>query len=607
MSSRTRLLQRFQLGSNVGDVSLSATGGTGTGTGNNGGTITVNGGPYVTLDTAQATAINVSAPAANGNGGTINILAESVTFTGSGYALSANSGTTQGNGGTIDIYYYTTADLNVGSGAGDVEISATGQGTGNGGTVSLTAGNLNVTSADINVSAGSSGNGGAISITGYSGGGTVEIGGTLDASGGTNDGDGGMISLSAYTLTFDSGSVISANGQASATAGGTINLNNSGPTPLNLVPTQIEAESGDDDLGTGQGGIVAYIASAIDTFDLFEKIQLFPGADATPNQKYGKVTHGGITSEPYPSGQETIWPIWYNDATGNTPPSKNVSNFAIGLPTGLKSVLAGGTFNGMPVTTYLFTFNAMADMDPILQLSQNGIVANLDADGVTLEIVAGQNVYIGVAEGQLQNLIIENEVTAHELGHGLDFQYWNAKGTGTLSNRPSYSPTYLDFVMNDWINADYSVVGATQAQSTKRAPCGDSNNNGPLTGVYDKSTLSYYCTNGMLTNPTLYANKTTSEILALSSDYTGLFAPKTDPNTGAIIGWPETYAQAFAYSDYTYQNIGNLANVANPTFDTYIGDGSMPCVQAWSAAIVAGNFVPPSSPGVFAGSCVLSF
>jgi hypothetical protein len=266
----------LKLGGNPGDLSLSAKGGAGTGTGNNGGTIIVNNAPAITLDTAQATALNVSVPGGTGNGGTITIFPSSMTFTGSGYALNANSGTTQGNGGTITIGFATTASLNVGTGAGAVQISATGQGTGNGGTVSLTAGSLTVAGGSINVSAGT-GNGGNITANAS---GSLTVTGTLDADGGCQ-GNGGTVTLQSSNTNVSSATVDASGGagtmcaavspalfnprQSTSTNGGVVTFDgNGGPIRIGASQGAIITAKSD---ASGNGGTVQFKNNSSVSFD----------------------------------------------------------------------------------------------------------------------------------------------------------------------------------------------------------------------------------------------------------------------------------------------------------------------------------------------------
>ena len=566
---------------NVSGVTASAQSGD-----SNGGSITINSGD---LDFVQSNATLSADATGTGNGGIINLSSSSMEFTGTTSSISTNgAGTTADGAATNGITIFTYSDLVIGSGStGDVSLSANAlAASSTGGNINISASNITADGAKITVTAGTSGDGGTISLTGDPDSGTVEISGTLDASSGTDGGDGGAITLSSQTLELDADSIISANGLGTDSNGGTISVSNLGETAFDLTQTQIEAQG--DSSGDGAGGIIAYIAPVLDVFDLYDQIKLFPGVDATANQKYGDVSHGGVTCKSYTTG-ETSWPVYYNDCTGNTP-TETVSTFAISLSSGLRGALTGGTYGGVTVTTHLFTFNNISDMDPILQLHAAGIPApSIDADGATMQITSPGNVYVGIAEGAFSNVTVEKEVIAHELGHAIDRQL----GMANSGARPSTSATYNLFAMNDWITMDYSTIGLTKASSTPRDPCAGAG--APLAGVWDQSHSSYYCTMGVLTN-SAYNGKTTTQILALSSDYAGIFAPLTDPITHAFIGWTELYAQAFAYSDYANGNVGTIANLANPTADTLFQAGSLACVKSWSDAVVSGGFTPPSTP-----------
>jgi len=152
----------LKLTTNVGDFALSATGGS---SGGNGGTLTVEPGfGTITLDTAQATALNVSVPMGTGNGGTINLSALTLNFSGSsGYVINANAGPTQGIGGIVNITGLT--GVTIGTLPGNVQITAQGAGTGKGGQISVTGQPVTASGAQISVAGGTSnGSGGSIEL-----------------------------------------------------------------------------------------------------------------------------------------------------------------------------------------------------------------------------------------------------------------------------------------------------------------------------------------------------------------------------------------------------------------------------------------------------------
>jgi hypothetical protein len=239
------------LGTNDGDFSLSATGGS---SGGNGGTLTVNPGfGTIKLDTAQATALNVSVPTGKtGNGGTINLNALTLIFSGSGYAINANAGA-QGVGGNINIT--GLGAVTIGTGAGAVELTADGAGTGAGGNISVTGQPVTVAGAYIAVNGGTSSNSDAGDITLLSNGagssGVLTVTGTLSANG-IGSGTGGQVVLQGASVSIN-GAQIEANGGTSG-SGNEVSVTSTGTAATSISgSTLLEALGG---TSSGNGGNV---------------------------------------------------------------------------------------------------------------------------------------------------------------------------------------------------------------------------------------------------------------------------------------------------------------------------------------------------------------
>ena len=180
-------------------------------------------------------------------------------------ALSANAGIgSTASGGTITFASNTTS-VTVGTAAGAISASATGQ---NGGTIQITAGgNLNVStgtnSANLTAAA-SAGNGGSLILrAGLAGSGNLTVSGPLDVSGtGSSTANGGqivLISNSSTVFTVGSSTINSINGATTANAaasgqgnGGDIEIINSGTGGVSvLVLANISVTS-----NNGNGGNV---------------------------------------------------------------------------------------------------------------------------------------------------------------------------------------------------------------------------------------------------------------------------------------------------------------------------------------------------------------
>jgi hypothetical protein len=260
----------ISLGTNAGDASTSATGGS---TGGNGGKITVNPtSANIALDGSTATAANVNVLGANGNGGFITLIATDINsklsnaviaanagtgtgtggsislnsktleFTGTTSTMTANGGATSGNGGTIKIA--TGSALTVGSGTvGDIAFAANAPLSGNGGTITLAPGfqTNTINTGQLTATAKGQGNGGTISYTG----GPLTISGSLNTNGAGN-GNGGTLNLTAGFFNFTGTQSFTANSLGSGT-GGTVTINSTftgNTSPLTIgASTTLQAKS----------------------------------------------------------------------------------------------------------------------------------------------------------------------------------------------------------------------------------------------------------------------------------------------------------------------------------------------------------------------------
>src|SRR5262249_51935678 len=168
------------------------------GTNGNGGSIrlitSVDFGSVKSVDLVSAGTINVSGVGI-GSGGSIAILGGTLQLPSTGPVTLVANGGTEGNGGNIQGYIRST-DLALGSGAGNLILSATGgsagSASGNGGSVNVSTefNSVTVDLASLNVAPlGTNGNGGQIFISANS---SVYLsnGNLIDTSG-VGDGSGG--------------------------------------------------------------------------------------------------------------------------------------------------------------------------------------------------------------------------------------------------------------------------------------------------------------------------------------------------------------------------------------------------------------------------------
>jgi hypothetical protein len=205
------------------------------------------------------------------NGGAINIQGSVINDSAGNVNLTAN-GSGSGNGGSITaITNSSSGNISIGTGAGNLTVSATGGSTGSaagsGGTVTVSSGgNLTVNTAELTVSPqGSNGNGGNISLTDATAAttGTMAVTGNLNANA-VGTGNGGTINISykdaTNPLTVGSAPTASGvNGNITANApgsgnGGTITISNSASNSALAI-----------DLTTASAAITASAATASTT------------------------------------------------------------------------------------------------------------------------------------------------------------------------------------------------------------------------------------------------------------------------------------------------------------------------------------------------------
>ncbi|MBU6455260.1 MAG: hypothetical protein KGS72_26050, partial [Cyanobacteria bacterium REEB67] len=178
--------------------------------------------------------LNVAATGTNGNGGSLALSGSSIVWTNSTTSyLDLNvNGQGTGNGGKISLTESTATPITIGLVAGDFKLSAaSGLTGGNGGTVSIADSNAAtyLDPAALNIAPrGSSGNGGSVSVT-------------------TN----GLISALGMAVSIDASGVGNGNG-------GSINITSNGSTPLTIGTTNgafsFSANSG---LSSGNGGTIS--------------------------------------------------------------------------------------------------------------------------------------------------------------------------------------------------------------------------------------------------------------------------------------------------------------------------------------------------------------
>jgi hypothetical protein len=498
------------LGTNPGDVALSANGG---GTNGDAGTINIDPSPgNITIDSSSA--IDAQALGTDGNGGELTLTAGPTLNLSPSLSTTAAidiDGMGTGNGGSLTIEAPGGVPV---SGSNNLAISAQAQGSGDGGSVSISASSdVNLNGSAINVDAGtgsgSTGQGGTITVTTT---GDVNTTGTLDAAGGCDGGNAGTVSLTGNDMALgDIGSdssvcmanratwaasnakpraasgeyngldimvtgqnllgesashFFNANARGPGGAGGTITVENTyGVTNLNSFSPNAFSAQGN---GTGAGGSVT-IAKTKPIFDVNRVINVNAGSavtDVTTND--GTITLNGqacrqwlIGSNPDLSGTpRNQWPLsyWNCSSVPGTQSTIDLSAPTAAVNTAISNDVRS-SFTSNNVVLYTF-----ANADGFNAFFSDSLLP--DVGGLTQQV--GSHIYSAPWEsgsqgglGTVQYTAAQYlEVTAHELGHDVDLSL------GT-TGKPSVSGTYKTYMAQDINTLNYADSSFTVA----RLPC----------------------------------------------------------------------------------------------------------------------------------------
>jgi hypothetical protein len=321
----------------------------------------------------------------------------------------------------------------------------------------------------------------------------------------------------------------------------------------------------------------------------FDQSSAFPGlgylincsvnTDAIPTEVTQNLDRLGTLN-----GTVTTPPIW------KTLESGNVYVYVIPTQANFKSYFqtAGATWQA-PSTS-------------AIGVNYSGTTGDIDT-GINYAVAFEQQVLNGVTTPL--NATQVTEVASHEIGHGMDYILGFSTQSGSTGTN-----SFDSAIRNDFQNADYSVIGASKAASTKRNPCGTvaiEGYTGPLQGLFDPTTNPkvLFCANGgnqieakWTTN--LMANgpfDLTSYILQ-NLGATGGAASFTKLASGTVIlgqgtypgGWSEWYAISFAYNA-DFDTGGGSANVLE---DGVIHNQYFQCTAGetgWLSFIYAGKTV----------------
>lgn len=412
----------------------------------------------------------------------------------------------------------------------------------------------------------------------------------ITANGGKTGGNGGFVSINAQAIDAVTSNSISAIARGNDGNGGMVTLAGN----ITLFP--VSGRTVEDIIkatghGTGTGGKITTFYQLQNRFDILKAFKVNGGADLPIGGLDGYLEFNFVACQQV--RYATTFPKSYWDCVNPLSPGAReqipVSAMASHKPV-VRNLLRDNN-----VAVFTFT-----DLNSYINFSGWGIfptdglppeaggftatfrVNPVDAEGFTYVNVF-QSGTLGANNGTTQTYDDGQyrEAAAHETGHAID----------TSLNFPSKSSAYRPYVLRDFINLDYVVIGADESSSLRRFPCrktpnpagGDFPGAAPFKGIKDLGTGNFICTgvDGTGNNPTAaFAGKSNTEILF---EIDGIWNP-TNPNN---VQWLEGYAQTSAY-----KRVGNLG--VRPMNDGVYDKGYFSCVKDWATATHNGQFSGPS-------------
>lgn len=443
-------------GSEVTILSDITTNGAGTG---DGGSIYIRSDSTLTIDDAD---FHADSGETEGYGGFIHLEGEEIILPGNKNTLVAANGTGTGNGGTTELIT-TGGAVDIGGGNGEVRIEAKGGDpslsfamspqianphdsqsrralTSFGGSIRIEqTDHFTVQSTDpLKVDAFGDGDGGAIVIQCSV---SVNIDGAVTADG-IGTGNGGTISIEAPTITLGSNATFSATAgqqEGSNGNGGTIALRNgAGSVKLDLTgyaegSTALFSAYG---RGSGEGGWVTI--EKVTAFFIHSLISV-DGGDSVNSTSvpFGTISLNGVicrqwrrdaTNNEYP---KTYW----KSVVPNDSPDNTIATYAYGLDTDVKSLLDIRQYSSVQLY-YMDNYGEYAFFDRTAVPTALGasLAQSIGISAVFARVDLGGG--LQTVESATGISLIKKSVTAHELGHNLDFQAGNpsaATGTGTFN------------------------------------------------------------------------------------------------------------------------------------------------------------------------------
>lgn len=536
-------------------------------TSGNGGTVGIR---FAETLSVKGANISVDSKGSNGQGGTIALTdIGTLSFLDSAGTILTANGSGSGSGGNISL----SADNSImlGTDAGEVSLTATGNvngGTGNGGTISITSNStsdtLIITAVHADVSAGDGGNGGQLSFQGAK---DIYMIGNFHANG-SGSGNGGSVNVQAateITMTDSEQNIaeIQVRSGPDGGSGGVIGLysGENYPMDFSLFGTDTISATGKD-----SGGFV-WIAHSGRFLILNHVVRVGVGDSVTdPGTYAGIIGLNGEMCQQWLSGSSS-WPKSYWNCVNLFEPvtgDEIALTTAQGLPSSRKTELAS-IKNQIYVMRDVDQFNTFfgEEEDPAGGLSF--LEPDFPSDKIFNSAVFQNgdtpvNGYVAFDTDWIP------EIAAHELAHGID----EAKG-----NTSTADASYLTGLAKDRAFLDY----ANGVSGTLKVPC-STNGTAPFDDVIDHLMEQSFCSGATLVNPNgIYDGLTNSQIAARS--------------TSILEGSLHVYGHAFSYQHYV-KSLSPL-NYFNTTVDGLFEKGYFKCAQQVAAGLAGTTASSPFS------------
>ena len=388
-------------------------------------------------------------------GGKVNVYGDKIDLSATVFNITA-IGPVTGNGNGGELYFRSTeATLNP---ASKVSFKAD----------AATVGTGNAIVGDV------ADNSAPKAIIFYPGAVSVDIGNAngqyfFSANGGGNGGNGGTIVTSAAfgvnikSMTPGTASAISASAIGGNGKGGEVKMFNS------IISLEGDAKISAVGHGNGEGGKFSayYFNPAPDTQLNVNQHFKVDGGDAVPlTSNDGLLEINDILCRQWKLNTTSSFPVSYwNCVNPNAPVSLDEVPKTVA-----QNIVNSSSKSLMNNFVSIFVHENSTKHNSFFNDTASGVAPGItirepNVLGVKISISLMENCFAcqGHSGAYTFNATELGELTAHELGHALNFQ---------LGTNPEHtSSTYTNYQRNDLLNLDYSVVGSTPETSTQRAPC----------------------------------------------------------------------------------------------------------------------------------------